>query len=377
MVEKKETQNRMKTMLVGLAILFGIVVGIKMVKHLFFIYIISSQKHVVTVSTTKVSSSSWKNELQSVGSTRAIRGVDITTQSAGMVTKIYFQPGDYVPQGKVLVQLNADPEIGQLHSLQASVELAKINLARDTAQYKAQAVSKAVVDTDAATLKNYQAQVEQQQAIIAQKTIVAPFAGKLGISAVNPGQYLTPGNKVVTIQQLDPIWVDFYLPQQQLRDLKVGQVVMIKSDALGKTVLQGKITTIDPIVDVNTRNVQVEATIANEKLQLTPGMFVSVTVDLSSGGKQLILPQAAISYNSYGNIVYIVQHGKKGELTVKQHFVELGDTRGDQVAITSGVHEGEEVVTSGQLKLKNGSEISIDNSTVPSDSPNPAMPNER
>ena len=196
-----------------------------------------------------------------------------------MVKYIYFTPGAAVQQGTVLVQLNADSDVAQLLALQATAELARITYERDKAQYAFKAVSKQTVDADIQNLKNAQAQVAQQAATVAKKTIRAPFTGRLGISAVNPGQYLNPGDKIVTLQTLDPIYVDFYLPQQALAQLQMGQAVAVTTDTFPHQIFNGKITTIDPAVDTSTRNVEVEATLSNPKYQLTPGMFAAAEVD--------------------------------------------------------------------------------------------------
>jgi membrane fusion protein (multidrug efflux system) len=253
---------------------------------------------------------------------------------------------------------------------------------RDKAQLAAEVISKAQVDTDAGDLKSKRAQVEQQKALVDKKSIRAPFAGKLGITTVNPGQYLNAGDKLVTLQTIDPIYVDFMIPQQQLPQVAVGQRVTLTADAYKGTTFEGKVNAINPKVDTSTRNVQIEATIANAKRQLLPGMFA--TVKLNSGEEQryLTLPQTAITYNPYGDTVFIVKEsGKKDDkgnpaLAAQQVFVTTGPTRGDQVAIVKGIEPGTQVVTSGQVKLKNGSPIVINNAVLPADNPNP-VPQER
>lgn len=366
-------------MLISLFILFGAIFGYKFFISIMIKHAIASQKQVVTVSTTKANSMVWQSELKAVGSLRAIRGVSVTTELAGMVKNIEFTPGTMVNANTVLVQLNMNTDIAQLRALQASEKLAAITYLRDKKQYQAQAISKQILDTDIANWKNLHAQVAGQKATIAKKIIRAPFSGRLGISAVNPGQYLNPGDKVVTLQQLDPIYVDFNLPQQNLTELKMGQEIKLQSDSFPGETFKGIITTIDPLVDVSTRNLAIEATIENPKLELMPGMFATVVIATNQPQKFITLPQTAIAFNPYGNIVYLVKQSelKKGKpaLTVQQIFVTTGETRGDQITVLKGVNEGDEVVTSGQLKLKNGSEIAINNSVVPSDSATPELPN--
>jgi membrane fusion protein (multidrug efflux system) len=217
--------------------------------------------------------------------------------------------------------------------------------------------------------------------VIAKKVIKAPFDGKLGVSQVNPGQFLNAGDAVVTLQQLDPIYVDFFLPQQELAKIQIGQNLSLKIDTYPDLTFVGKITTINPLVDPDTRNVQVEATISNPLDKLLPGMFGQVSLDIDKPEAFLTLPQTAISYNPYGDMVYIITQSnkkdKKGKpiLTAQQTFVKLGNTRGDQIAILSGVKEGDVVVTSGQLKLKNGSPVTINNTVLQANNPHPSVEN--
>lgn len=376
------TNKRMRTMLIFVAIIFGIIIIYKTIIGLIINHALrSNQSPVVSVSTMQVAYQLWQPKLVASGSLRAIRGVNVTTELAGMVQKIYFTPGAFVQEGTLLVQLNVDNDVALLHSLQATAGLAKTTYDRDKAQYEIEAVSKATLDTDAATLKSDDAQVAQQEAVIAKKTIRAPFTGRLGISAVNPGQFINPGDQIVMLQTMDPIYADFYMPQQALSQLKVGLPVVVTSDSFPGKVFNGKISTINPAVDTATRNVEVEATIPNPKYILTPGMFASVEVKTGMPQPYLTLPQTAISFNPYGNVVYIVRPTGKTingqpELTVSQAFVTTGEMRGDQVTILQGLKAGETVVTSGQLKLKNGSKVAINNAAVPENSPSSVVPNE-
>lgn len=377
-------KKRMLIMLIALGILFGGIFIYKvfmgfMLKR----YFASMENPVITVSATNVQKSDWETQIKAVGSTRAVLGVNVTAQLAGMIQKIYFTPGATVKEGTVLVQQNADPDIAQLHALQANAELARITYERDRLQYKVKAVSKQQVDSDEQNLKSTRAQVAQQAATVNKLTVRAPFTGRLGISKVNPGQYLNPGDQVVTLQQLDPIYVDFYLPQQMLAQLKVGQEVTVTADPFPGRKYRGKITTINPLVDTSTRNIEVEATVSNSRVELTPGMFASVEIQTAEVQSYLTLPQSAITFNPYGDIVYIVKDQNKEKdsngnpiFTVSQVFITIGETRGDQIAILKGLKEGDRVVTSGQLKLKNGSRISINNTVQPSDHPSPTLTND-
>ena len=372
----------MVIMLVALVILFGGIFIYKVFINLMMKRFFATQKNpTYTVSTTAANYAIWKPQISAVGSTRATLGVNVTAQIGGMIQKIYFTPGAIVDANDTLVQQNADPNIGQLHSLQANAELARITYERDKKQFKANGISKQQLDSDLQNWKSYQGQVEQQQAIVQQLTITAPFKGKLGVSNVNPGQFLNPGDTVVTLQSLDPIYVDFYLPQNQLSYVAINQDVDIAIDAFPGKKFTGKITTINPIVDKNTRNVQVEATVPNPENLLLPGMFTTVEVNRDIQEKLITLPRAAVTFNPYGDLVYrVVKSGtdKKGKeiLKVKQKFVTVGMSRGDQVSILSGVNEGDEIVTGGQLKLKNNSFVAINNTVQPSENPDPKVTNE-
>ncbi|OIZ95987.1 efflux transporter periplasmic adaptor subunit [Candidatus Rickettsiella isopodorum] len=364
-------------MLISVGTLFILIFAYQTINHFFIRH--AMQKNispVVTVSAMRVSYSWWQPKILTYGSMRAVNGVYVTTELAGLVRMVYLKPGAEVKEGDVLVQLNADSDVALLHSLEAQEKLAEIIYHRDRAQFAVKAISKAVLDTDEQNLKNLTAQVAQQEAIVAKKTLKAPFSGRLGVSTVNVGQYLNPGDQVVTLQALDPLYADFFIPQQKLVQLHIGSIVNIRTDTYPDKIFTGKVTTINPIVDVNTRNVQIEATIANPQSELYPGMFVSAEVQTSPLKHYLTLPQTAISFNPYGEIAYIVQQkGKdkngKSQLSVLQTFVTTGEKRGDQIAILDGLKEGEMVVTSGQLKLKNGSLVVINNSVVPNNNPAP------
>jgi membrane fusion protein (multidrug efflux system) len=328
-----------------------------------------------TVTAASANFSDWQPEVSAVGSLRAVRGVDVTTEVIGLVRALHFKSGDLAQSGEVLVELNADSELAQQHALEAAADLAATVYERDKAQYEAQAISKAQLDADAADLKNKRAQAASQAALVAKKTLRAPFAGRLGITTVNPGQYLNTGDKVVTLQQVDPIYVDFKLPQQQLAAITTGQTVNLTTDAYPGVKFVGKINAIDPRVDSSTRNFQAEATIPNPDERLRPGMFARVAVLAGSVKQYLTLPQTAITYNPYGATVFLAQKkagATEKDLVAQQSFVTLGPTRGDQVAVLKGVNKGDLVVTSGQLKLINGAPLIVDNTIQPANDPNPS-----
>ena len=378
MATKRRMTKRMIIMLICVGVLLGGLIGFNLFKaHMIKKFMASNAVPSATVTSAVASYQQWQPQLSAVGSLRAVRGVDVTTEVAGLVREIPFNSGQEVKAGQVLVRLNDDSDRAQLASLQASAELAQTVYKRDKAQFDIQAIAKAQLDADAADLKSKRAQVDQQAALVDKKTIRAPFAGRVGITTVNPGQYINPGDAIVTLQAIDPIYADFYLPQQQLGQLQVGQSIVVDTNAYSSRTFDGKIRSINPRVDNTTRNVQIEATVDNRERKLLPGMYANVKIDAGNVERYLTLPQTAITYNPYGATVFVVKPGEHKDAQGKvmpiaqQVFVTPGPTRGDQVAILKGIAEGTQVVTSGQLKLKNGTPLVIDNRVQPADSPNP------
>jgi len=335
----------------------------------------------VTVSTIQARMAAWQSKIQAVGTVRAIRGVDVTTEVDGLVRTLHFESGDMVHKGQVLVQLNADSDRALLQSLEAQADLAKTNYKRDQEQFGVKAVSKAVLDAAQADLKSKQAQVDEQAALVDKKTIRAPFSGRVGISTVNPGQYLKAGAAIVTLQSLDQVYVDFYLPQSDIGRVKLGQTVLLTSDTYPGRAFHGTITALNPKVDPQSRNLEIEATLPNPKHALLPGMFASVTVQAGKVEHFVTLPQTAVTYNPYGETVFVVKPAGKGpqgkpKLIARQSFVTTGAVRGDQVAILKGIQVGDTIVSAGQLKLRSGSPVRIDNTIEPSNeaAPQPTDP---
>jgi membrane fusion protein, multidrug efflux system len=375
--------KRMLIMLIAVVVVFGGIFGFQAFKGMMIKKFMSSMAQPPqTVTALKASNGEWQPNIEAVGSLRAVKGADLSLEVSGVVDTISFNSGDDVNEGTLLLKLRSDDDQAKLDSLKATSDLNQITYDRDQKQFKLQAVSQATIDTDAANLKNAQAQVAQQQAILDKKTLKAPFTGHLGIRAVDLGQYLAAGTVIVTLQALDPIFVDFFVPQQAIDQLKLGQTVTVKIDAFKGQTFPGEVSAINPKVDASTRNVQVRATLKNPDHKLIPGMYA--TIDISTGAPQnyVTLPQTAITYNPYGNTVYIVDEkgkdaGGKPQLVARQNFVTTGATRGDQVAILKGVNEGEMVVTSGQIKLHNGSTVLIDNSVQPTADASPNVPLDR
>jgi membrane fusion protein (multidrug efflux system) len=374
-------KKRMVIMLIAVAVVFGGIFGFQAFKAMMIKKFMSSMAQPPqTVTALKAANSQWQPKIEAVGSLRAVKGADLSLEVSGVVDSIAFNSGDDVNEGTLLLKLRSDDDQAKLESLQATADLNRITYDRDQKQFKLQAVSQATIDTDAANLKNAQAQAAQQQAILDKKTLKAPFTGHLGIRAVDLGQYLAAGTVIVTLQALDPIFVDFFVPQQSVDQLKLGQAVAVKIDAFKDQTFSGEVSAINPKVDSSTRNVQVRATLKNADHKLIPGMYA--TIDISTGAplNYVTLPQTAITYSPYGDTVYIVDDkGKDGksQLVARQNFVTTGATRGDQVAILKGVNEDEMVVTSGQIKLHNGSPVLIDNSVQPTADASPNVPLDR
>jgi len=370
--------RRMTIMLCGVFLLLGLIFGFNQLKTFMIKHFIAGMGlPPATVSTMVVETTAWQPKLSSVGNVRAFRGVELSTEIGGLVLTVPIKSGMDVKEGELLIKLNDASDVAQLKSLQAMADLAKVINERDRQQLEIQAISKNVFDTSKADAASKQAQVEQQTALVAKKNLKAPFSGRVGIVMINPGQFVNPGDKLLTLQTLDPIFVDFNLPQSNAEQIQVGQEIVVTTDAFKDASFTGKVTAVSPKVDTNTRNIQVEAQLANPDKKILPGMFANVNIKLGSEMKMLTLPQTAVTYNPYGSTVFIAKPtGKKDKqgkpaLEAQQVFVTTGPTRGDQVAILKGIDEGVTVVTSGQLKLKNGTPLIVNNKVLPSNSPNP------
>jgi membrane fusion protein (multidrug efflux system) len=374
------TSKRMLIMLVIAGAIVGGVVAFQGFKNTMIAKgIKGSSNPPQTVSTVVAQESTWQPTVEALGSFSASKQASLSAEVSGLVTSIQFDSGQKVRAGQTLVELNPAPLKAQLAQLEAQAALAELNLKRDEAQLKVQAISQAAVDTDMATLKGAQAEVAAQKALIAQKTISAPFSGQLGIRQVNLGQYLAPGTAVVTLQKLDPMDIDFTVPQSQIDLVRVGMQAQIETSAVPGQTFTGRVTAIEPQLDTATRNLKVRARLPNPDNILLPGVFATVRLTQGQPAQYVTLPNAAVTYNPYGATVFIVTDEGKGadgkpRLTVKQRFITTGATRGDQVAIVKGVQAGETVVTAGQLKLRNGAPVIVNNSVQPSDNPNPQVP---
>lgn len=364
--------KRMIIMLIGVGIVLGGFFAFQTFKaHIIQQVMASMANPPQTVSTTTAEPQDWQPQLEAVGSLRAVNGADLSLEVSGIVGQIDFKSGDDVAAGALLLRLRAEDDIAKLQALQATADLAQVTYDRDVKQWRAQAISQQTVDSDNFNLKNARAQVEQQKAMVDKKVLRAPFAGHLGIRAVDVGQFLNAGTSVVTLQALDPIYLDFFLPQQALDKIKIDQAVTAKVDTYAGQIFAGTITAINPLVDTSSRNVQVRATLANPDRKLLPGMYATVDIDTGTKERHITLPQTAITYNPYGSTVYLVEQNGASH-TARQSFVTTGTTRGDQVAVLTGVKAGDVVVTAGQMKLRNGAPVTIDNKVQPSSDAAPA-----
>jgi membrane fusion protein (multidrug efflux system) len=370
-------KKRMILMLVVIGIVLGLVFGYKAFGRMMMMkFMAAGANPPQTVSAIKAEIQEWQPELRAVGTIRAVNGADLTAEVTGIVDKIIFESGDLAKAGDVIIQLRADDERAQLESARANARLADITYQRDLRQLKAQAVSQAALDASQANLAIARAQVAEREAMLNKKIVKAPFNGLVGIRRVDIGQYLNPGAIIASLQQLDPLYVDFYLPQGQLQEVKLGQTVTVRTDAFDQETFSGTITAINARVETETRNILVRATLQNPDKKLLPGMFANVSIAAGEAQRHLTLPQTAITFNPYGNSVYVVSEQQaegqdKPELQAKQTFVITGDSRGDQVAVLSGIKEGDLVVTAGQIKLRPGSPIIINNEVHPTNDPAP------
>lgn len=329
------------------------------------------------VSTVVVQPQPWEPVLSAVGTMRAVNGTTLSTELAGIVSKIDFESGTTVKKGDLLVELDTLQETAQLQAEQAKLEFAKIDLTRKRDLIQKKAISSSDLDTAETSLRQAEAMVQAAQAVIGRKRIVAPFDGVIGIRQVNLGQYLNPGSTIAPLQSIDPIYVEFALPQQHLAALTMGRKLHVTAGGLeGK--FEGEITAVDSRVDEATRNITIQGTVPNQEGKLRPGMFVSVDVVLPTEGDVLSVPLSAVSYATYGDSVFTVMDGKdpmgvEGKI-VDQKSVKLGVTRGDRIAILSGLKAGDEVVTSGVFRLQRGVGVQIDNSVQPGNDLNPHPP---
>lgn len=403
--------KRMTIMVLSLIIVFGGLIGFNMFKsYMMKRYFANYEPPAVSVSSVLAKSVSWQPDIDSVGNFLAVNGVEVNSEASGIVTAIHFESGQYVQKGDPLISINDNIEQATLKANQAKLSLEKINFSRQEDLYKRGATSISNVDTSRANLLEAEANVQKTMAEIKEKNITAPFTGRLGIREVNLGQYINPGQtNIVSLQSMDPLFLEFYLPEQLYKKIHVGQDISFHVDSFPHVFFTGKISAINSKVDINTHNIQVQATIPNcpeqaikspkssslikikkdkqekvlvvcdsglnarekvDRFIFLPGMFASIQVSQPSIADTVVLPSTAISYSLYGNSVYVITKDPKGRkdregkdiLTVKRVFIESGEQRGNYTVIKSGVKAGQLVVNSGELKLQDGTRVVINNS---------------
>ncbi|MGH9364123.1 MAG: efflux RND transporter periplasmic adaptor subunit [Thermoanaerobaculia bacterium] len=366
-------KKRMTLMLIGIAVFVTAIGAVKARQVRAAIAQNSSfQPPPEAVTTIVARQEQWPATLNAIGTAAAVRGVTVSADLPGIVDRITFESGRTVQAGEVLVELDTRQERAQLAAAEAQRDLTRLSLDRTRGLREDGVIAQADDDRAVAEHKQAEARVGEIRATIERKTIQAPFTGVLGIRQVNLGQYLKAGDPVVSLQSLNPIYVNFSLPQQQVGQLRSGGAIRVAADGIESA---GTVTAIDSIIDEATRNIQVQATLPNREGKLRPGMFVEAKVVLGAGNTIIALPASAISYAPYGDSVFIVEDLKspKGQTYrgVRQQFVKLGGGRGDQVAVTSGINAGQEIVTSGVFKLRNGAAVQINNKIQPANNPAP------
>jgi len=378
---KRRPTRAVIRVVLGLLGIFLVIAGIKALQ---IFSMVSAAKSMVppptTVTSAKVQKGDWAPSLTAIGSITPVQGATISAELPGMVSEIGFESGRPVKKGDVLVKLDSSAEQAQLRSSEADAELAKADFdrARDLSQRKV--ISKAELDAASSKYMQRKAVVDNMQSVINKKEIHAPFDGIAGIREVNPGQMVPAGQKLVTLQALDSVFVDFSLPQQELARVKVGMPVKMTTDAIEGRKFDGTLSAINSAVDSATRSVSLQATIDNADHALRAGMFARVQVLLPETKSTLFVPTTAVAYAPYGNSAYVIEKKKnektgKDSLIIRQQFIRTGETRGDFVAVTEGLKEGDEVVSTGVFKMRNGMDVAVDNKLAPKAKLSPEPPN--
>jgi membrane fusion protein, multidrug efflux system len=368
-----------KRMILMLAIMAAVIAGLGFVKFRQIQTAVaqgaSFQPPPEAVTTVVANNETWPSTLNVIGTAMAIQGVTVSADLPGTVDRINFESGKPVQAGDVLIELDTRQERAQLAATEAQRDLAQITFGRTQELVKQGVVPRTEYDTATAQQKATEAQVGEIRATIARKTIRAPFSGVLGIRQVNLGQYLAAGQPIVPLQALNPIYVNFGVPQQAAPRVGVGRKLVVTSNDLPGVEFAGHVTAVDAVVNEATRNVQIQATVPNPQGKLHPGMFVQVAVVSGANRPVIALPASAINYAPYGDSVFVVTDMKdpKGNAFrgVRQQFVKVDGSRGDQVAVVSGVNPGDEIVTSGVFKLRNGAAVQVNNKIQPGNNPKP------
>ncbi|EKO3672905.1 efflux RND transporter periplasmic adaptor subunit [Vibrio metschnikovii] len=370
--------KRMILMLIVSTLIFGGIFAYKAVGNHFMNQFFDNMPiPPVTVTASEVTTDEWQPFISAIGSFVAVNSTDLTTEASGIINGIHFANGSNIKKGTLLVTLDDSVDRAELKRLQAVEELANIELTRYQRLFREKNVSESELRRSESEAKQASAAVESQRARIAQKTILAPFDGIAGLRQVSLGQLLSPGSVVVSLQSFAPIYLNFTLPEQQLANIRLGESVQVNVDSVAGRVFTGKITAIAPSVREASRSIEVQATLDNQDLALRPGMFARVQLDTGKPRSVSLIPQTAIQFNPYGNSVFVIEE-QDDKLVVQQRFVQTGERRGDLIAVEQGLEVGDRIVTSGLLKLRNGSQIIIsDNPRVqPSAEVNPSPANQ-
>ncbi|MEW5250866.1 efflux RND transporter periplasmic adaptor subunit [Microbulbifer discodermiae] len=369
--------KRMLLMLLGCLLLFGGIFAFKLFGRVMMNRAFDTMPMPpATVTSAEVASQVWRLRLAAVGSLRAVHGVEVTTQAQGVVRKIYFRSGQQTNQGDLLVELSADPETAQLGVLEAELRLAEREHERLRRLFKQGVATEAELDDAIRNLDRALADIVVQRATIQERRILAPFSGWLGIRQVDLGQNVNPGDAVVSLQQLHPIYVDFSLPEQEFARVGVTLAIAVTTSAFAGEVFPGRITAIDPQVDSASRNFLLQGTIDNPDGRLRPGMFADVSILLPGERRVLVVPRTAISYAPFGNTVFVLEREQPGDaLLARQRIVKTGEERGDLVEIVEGLQEGETVASSGLLKLRNNAPVRINDAITPPENLHPQPEN--
>ncbi|MDZ7805227.1 efflux RND transporter periplasmic adaptor subunit [Thiohalophilus sp.] len=350
-----------------LAVLFLVlfltaIFGIKYWQNIQQAAMMAQPRPPATIASAEVREQRWRPMLDSVGSLVAINGTAVTTEVAGQISEIQFESGSHIEQGKVLLQLDDAVDQAALDALRAERRLAEIKFKRAQDLLKRQVMSRSEYDEARASFDAATARVKQQEATLRRKAIRAPFSGRLGIRQVNLGQYLEPGQPIVMLQALDPIYVDYTLPERYLPRLSTGQEIRVRVDAYAGESFNGQITAIDSGVDAGTRTIKLRATLANPEGRLQPGMFAKVKTLAPEEKTVLTVPRTAISYNTYGDFIYLIDENDQGETIVKRQQIKTGETREGHVAIAGDIEVGQKIVRAGLVKLRDGMKVELDNS---------------
>lgn len=322
------------------------------------------------VTSATVTEETWNQTLDAVGSLTAVQGVTVSSEVPGKITKIHFESGETVTEGQLLVELDTTAEEAQLAAAAADVQLAKVSLDRTEKLRSTHTVAQAELDSARATFLSASAQMENLSAVIEKKKISAPFTGRLGIRQIDKGQFLNNGDAIVSLQSLDPIYVDFSFPQKWISLVALDMEVEVKVDSYPELSFKGRISAINPEVEISTRTISLRATLDNSDDKLLPGMFSQVSVNLPDEKSFMVVPSTAILYNSFGDSVFVITEND-GQKMVEQHFVQLGEARGDFVVITKGLEVGKEVVSTGAFKLRHGVSVIVNNDLAPKAEINP------